>query len=71
MAKNLPLVQKQIDLRKALQEATLADKYLAHCADPLAEFTATEMLSVVVEAKNIYALANELLFWLKEKKLDQ
>lgn len=71
MAKYLPLVQKQMDLRKALQEAKLADKYIAHCADPMAEFTTTEMLAVAMEAKAIYVATQDLLDWMHEKKLDQ
>lgn len=123
MAKFLPIVQLQMDLRKKLAEAKLADYFERLCQDndgtfnalwdamlqhPTAQlvirgnqetdgiisnegapldrvFTVGErspttgvafvtlaaILELVKEAKSIYANAEELLRWLKEKKLDQ
>lgn len=123
MAKFLPIVQLQMDLRKRLAEAKLADYFerltqqsdgtfnalwdamLAHPTAHLvirgtqetegiiraegppmdrvhtvgealpstsvAFVTPAAILELVKEAKAIYANAEELLRWMKEKKLDQ
>lgn len=122
MAKFLPIVQLQMDLRKRLSEAKLADYFERLCQmdndtlNALLRAASTEpgacliiqdikelppdflqreagflpvgtlpagphvhatfvtpkaILELVKEAKAIYANAEELLRWMKEKKLDQ